>query len=107
MRLILVMAVLAVVAVFLIHMIRVDREIASRDDVALKEHYSKANVEIVKSVEWPSTETCYQLRLRDRTSGVQRSTFAMMSSLDADKDDWRFSGEFASMSDCVAKFNRG
>src|SRR5687768_12965409 len=86
--------------------IRVRREIDSRDELALFEHYAPKKVSILETLEWPSTETCFRFDLRDPRTGTTATKVAKFSG-GADQDNWTQSGEYRSMADCKAHFNRG
>ena len=103
----LLIALLLIAGLGIAQDIRINREIGGRDEAALRAYYSKQEVDIVDTREWPSIQTCYQVRLYDPRTNDRRSTFAMMSSGDPDRDNWRFAGEFQTMQKCVEAFNRG
>jgi hypothetical protein len=100
-------AILVIVAIIGIHWIQIDREIGSRDDIALASHYADQEINVIETVESPSNQTCFQIELRDEHTGRRSPKIALVSSRGHDQDNWEFSGEFGTMQKCVAALNRG
>jgi hypothetical protein len=87
--------------------LRIQHEIDQRDENALFERYAGRNVTIVDSVEWPSHETCFEIEVSEPRPARASRQIVMISSVGHEKDNWGFNGEFRTMRECIAAFDRG
>ena len=88
--------------------VRTETEAERRDEAALIAHYGGQGqeVEILETVEWPSFETCYQVKLHQRGAAEAQERVAMLSAGSSDLP-YEFSGEFETLDECQAHFSRG